>query len=455
MRPAAARRTFSQRSAGDGRGERPEVGDQQVDVGLVVLDRDEPLLDLAPRRQEHAAVVLEEPVRVAVAVIDTEEAAVVADRLGGEHHAALGPDRDHVGLQPGPGDLPLDAADRALPQRVDPLVRLGGGHLGEHGPAGGHRQRVAVEGADHLVAVSATWAMTSSDPPTAAMATPPPMALARQMMSGVTPVSPVAPLGPAVRPVLTSSKVSRAPARMQQVLQPGQETRLRLDDARVHHDRLDDHPGDLAGVLIEQALDAGQVVKGRDQGELHDRLGDARAGRDLGGPVRRADLVRLGGDRHLDRVVVAVVAALHLDDQVPAGDRPHQVHRVHGGLGARVAEPPQRQAEPPGQFLADRQRVLGGLGEVRAQADLAVHRLHDGRVGVARQRCAVTAVQVDVLVAVHVVDLGALAVAEPDRLRHRYLPAGGHASGQAVLRRGGPSGPTRAAARRRSSLAGR
>ena len=144
-------------------------------------------------------------------------------------------------------------------------------------------------------------------------------------------------------------------------------------------------PATWPGCSSSSALDAGQVVEGGDQGQLDDRLGDARAGRGLCWPVRRADLVSLGGHRHLDRVVVAVIAALHLDDQVAAGDRAHQVHGVHGGFGTRVGEPPQWQAEAPGQFLADRHRVLGGLGEVRAQADLAVHRLHDGRVGVARQ----------------------------------------------------------------------
>src|SRR6185437_13639816 len=44
------------RSAGDRGGERGEVRHQQVYVRLIVLDRDQPLLDLAPRRQEHAAV---------------------------------------------------------------------------------------------------------------------------------------------------------------------------------------------------------------------------------------------------------------------------------------------------------------------------------------------------------------------------------------------------------------
>ena len=48
----------------DRSGEDAEVLHEAVDVGLVVLDRDEPLLDLAPGREEDPAVVLIEPVRV-------------------------------------------------------------------------------------------------------------------------------------------------------------------------------------------------------------------------------------------------------------------------------------------------------------------------------------------------------------------------------------------------------
>src|SRR5260370_12330470 len=76
--------------AADGPGEDGEVLDQAVDVGFVVLDRDQPLLDLAPRREEDAAVVLIEPVRVAVPGRHAQETAVAGDRFGGEHHAALG-----------------------------------------------------------------------------------------------------------------------------------------------------------------------------------------------------------------------------------------------------------------------------------------------------------------------------------------------------------------------------
>src|SRR5262245_53319665 len=72
--------------------------------------------------------------------------------------------------------------------------------------------------------------------------------------------------------------------------------------------------------------------------------------------MRWPDLPGLGADRYLDRVVVAVVTALDLDDQVAAGDRAHQVDGVHGRLGARVGEPPERQPEPPGQLLGHQDR---------------------------------------------------------------------------------------------------
>jgi hypothetical protein len=123
--------------------------------------------------------------------------------------------------------------------------------------------------------------------------------------------------------------------------------------------------------------------------------------------------------------MMPVVAALDLDDQVPSGDRPDQVHGVHRGLGARVGEPPGRQAEPASEFLGDRERVARRLGEMGTERDLPADRFDDGRVTVAGQRGAITAVQVDILVAVDVVELRALAVTEPHRLRAGDLPARG------------------------------
>ena len=131
---------------------------------------------------------------------------------------------------------------------------------------------------------------------------------------------------------------------------------------------------------------------------------------------------------------MAVVAALDLDDQVAPGHRAHQVDGVHRGLGAGVGEPPQRQAEPLGQVLGDRRsRPSVGWAKWVPQADPLADRRDDGRVGVAGERDAVAAVQVDVLGAVDVVQLGAGAVAEPDRLRRGDLPVRRGAAGEVPL----------------------
>ena len=63
-------------------GEPLDVAHEPVDVGLVVLDGEQPLLHLAPWRQEDAAVVLNQPVQVAEPLVDVQEVPVVASRAG-------------------------------------------------------------------------------------------------------------------------------------------------------------------------------------------------------------------------------------------------------------------------------------------------------------------------------------------------------------------------------------
>ena len=114
---------------------------------------------------------------------------------------------------------------------------------------------------------------------------------------------------------------------------------------------------------------------------------------------------------------------------------------VHGGLGARVREPPARQPPAACQLSGHGDRVLCRLREVGTALDLRLDRPDDGGVGVPGEGRAVAAVQVHVLVAVGVVDLAAGAVAEPDRLRLGDLPVRRDAAGQhpggAVRERGG------------------
>ena len=51
----------------------------------------------SPRWQEDAAVVLEEPVRLAETVVELQEVPVVADLAAGERYGPLGPERQRVG----------------------------------------------------------------------------------------------------------------------------------------------------------------------------------------------------------------------------------------------------------------------------------------------------------------------------------------------------------------------
>ena len=119
---------------------------------------------------------------------------------------------------------------------------------------------------------------------------------------------------------------------------------------------------------------------------------------------------------------MAVVGALDLHEHVAAGVRAHQPRGLERRLGARVAEPPQRQAEPLGEVLADHVELLRRLREVRAARGLALDRLDDLRVRVAHHHRAVAEVEVDVLVLVDVPDAVALAAVGVDRVR-RASPA--------------------------------
>jgi hypothetical protein len=205
---------------------------------------------------------------------------------------------------------------------------------------------------------------------------------------------------------------------------------LRRDDAGVHHHRFHDHAGDLVLMIGEDALHGLEVVERHHQGQPHHLRRDAAA---RGHAVRAVGRTQLGQQlvhRHLHRVVMAVIGALDLDDLGTPGDRPHEVDGIHGRLGSGVGEPPQREAESPGQLLGHHDGVLGGLGEVGAPGHPGADRLDDLGMSVTDRHDAVAPVQVDVLESVGVVDLRALPMADPDGLGPGDLPAGRDAPGQ-------------------------
>ena len=195
-----------------------------------------------------------------------------------------------------------------------------------------------------------------------------------------------------------------------------------------------------APALLDEPLDPplhrlGVVERDRDR-HLRHRLRDAE-------PVREgleleavADLVVLDPDRDHHVVVMAVVGAEDLDDRVAAGRGPGDPDRVHRRLGAGVDVAPLRQAPAAGELLADDDRILGRRGEVGAELDPLVHRPRDRGMGVPLHHRAEAVVEVEVLVAVDIPDVRALAPRQVDRPRVARLVRRGDPADEAPLRPG-------------------
>ena len=186
------------------------------------------------------------------------------------------------------------------------------------------------------------------------------------------------------------------------------------DHAHVGGHRLHDHRRHLAGVLLQQGLHAGQIVELGGEGvpgRPHRHAGAAGvAPRQSGGA---------GVDQHT--VGVAVVAALELDELVPAGGPPGQPEGGHDRLGAGIHHAHHlnvgHHADHP---LGDVHLPAGGGAEGQAVLYRPLHRLPGHRVVVTQDHGAPGADVVDVPLPVLVVDIGPVGPRDE---------AGGHAHG--------------------------
>ena len=114
---------------------------------------------------------------------------------------------------------------------------------------------------------------------------------------------------------------------------------------------------------------------------------------------------RIGVHAHLHIVVGAVIAALHLDDEIAAGERARRTQRVHDRLGTGVAK---AHHVDRGNAIDDDLRQ-SGLGLIRRRKRGAVgksfcHGGDDRRVSVAVDQGCVVVEEIDVGAAVGVLD---------------------------------------------------
>ena len=145
--------------------------------------------------------------------------------------------------------------------------------------------------------------------------------------------------------------------------------------------------------------------------------------------------------------MVAVVAALDLDDPVPTGGPLGDADGVHRRLGARVGEAPHRQPVAVGQQLGDLGVELAGVTYSVPSSSWACDGGPHGRVHVTGEQGTEPHVVVDVVVAVDVDHVGAGRVAHDDRVRVVGLEARRHAERQDL------AGPGRGGLRAGGALA--
>ena len=256
------------------------------------------------------------------------------------------------------------------------------------------------------------------------------MDLASVTRSGSTPRAPVAPPQPAVMPVLTSSKMRSVPWRSRDLPHRFQVAGVGQADADVLHHRLDDEAGDVAA--LQHPLERLGVVVGDDDRVAEHRPRDARGGRDGPRRVRGTGLGHGRLHRDHDLVVVAVVAALDLDELVPPGDAAGDPDGVHRRLGAGVGEAPHGEAVALGQQLGDVGVGLAGGDEERAVVELLLDGGPHLRVAVPGEQRAEAHVEVDVVVAVDVLEPRRLGPLGHDRVGVVGLEGRGHAEGEAA-----------------------
>ena len=138
-------------------------------------------------------------------------------------------------------------------------------------------------------------------------------------------------------------------------------------EVHVAGDRLDHHAGDRVAVLRERLLELRDVVVLEDERVLDDRLRNAGAGRVAEGRETRARLDE-------QRIGVAVVAALELDDHVAAGGAARQAQRAHRCLGPRADQAHLLDARHEGDdCLGELDLALGRCAEREAVVDRRVH----------------------------------------------------------------------------------
>ncbi len=190
---------------------------------------------------------------------------------------------------------------------------------------------------------------------------------------------------------------------------------IRETDPDVLHHRFDDERGDVAAT--QRGLErVGVVVRDDDRVGEH-ALRQTGGGRYCDRRVGRAGGVEGGLHRDHHLVVMTVIAAFDLHDLVATRLAARDADRVHRGLGTRVGEAPHRQPVSCGEQFRHDCIVLARRDEQRADIELRGDRVAHERMAVPGEQRAVAHVEIDIAVAVDILEPCVLGAGGDDRVR--------------------------------------
>ena len=188
---------------------------------------------------------------------------------------------------------------------------------------------------------------------------------------------------------------------MRNILQFLVEVVLRCNGAHVAGRGLRDHTGNLARVFLKRTTHRINVVV-----RHHNRVRRLRTGHTRG--VRQGKRSQAGARRGQQRIHVAVVAAVKLDNLRPARETARQTHRRHGGLRTGVDHAHLFNAGALHNVLCNLHLGLGRRTEAQTVNHRRLDSLKDLRARVAVDHRPPGVDQVNVGVSVNVDKLGAM-----------------------------------------------
>ena len=421
-----------------------EDGEVPVNIGFRVLDGDGPLLIPPIGLSEDAAIDHGEPVVAPKVDVDLGPIAIVFDLLRIKHEGAIDSGARDIGLKPGLFHDGAIAFGEFFAELADMRVIFAGEDFAKRGEAGGHGDAIGVVGAavEDLVLRDEVHDFAAGAESAERKAAADGFGEANHVWLDAEEFRGAAP--GELRAGFDFVEDEQSAVFIAKIAEALEEAGLRKAEADVHENGFENDGGDLSGIFLEAALDAGEVVE---RGDFHVVERGLRNTAAAGNGIWRYGIapvvVGLGLDADESGVVEAVVGAFEFDDFVALGGGASDADGVHGDFGAAGAEADHLDGIARANFFGELPFLIVRHAEGGAFVEFLFDSFDDRGMAVAGHERAEAEIVVNVFVAVDIVDAAAFAVFDEDGIGLVVAVVAGDSEGNAfesALVRGGGFG---------------